>query len=109
MKIRKPCITCGKNLAKYIGLQNGTRTYRPECHSCLNRRIYGSTANSKLRKYKKYRLGKKCSQCGFVPQHIIQIDVDHIDGNHNNNNIENLQILCANCHRLKTYKNMDWI
>jgi 5-methylcytosine-specific restriction endonuclease McrA len=33
-----------------------------------------------------------------------QLDVDHIDGNHRNNNPENLQTLCANCHRLKTFR-----
>ena len=58
-----------------------------------------------------YRLhvSNKCSNCGFVPLHICQLDVDHIDGNKNNNDISNLQTLCANCHRLKTYLNKDWI
>lgn len=59
------------------------------------------------RKYKKFK-GNKCSNCGFVAIHSCQLDVDHIDGNHKNNSIENLQTLCANCHRLKTFINKDW-
>lgn len=35
--------------------------------------------------------------------HHCQLDVDHIDGNHSNNKLSNLQTLCANCHRLKTH------
>ena len=49
-----------------------------------------------------------CEKCGFIPKHPCQLDVDHIDGNHSNNDITNLQTLCANCHRLKTYLNEDW-
>ena len=45
----------------------------------------------------------KCESCGFIPVHRVQLDVDHIDGNHNNNDLNNLQTLCANCHRLKTH------
>jgi hypothetical protein len=58
-----------------------------------------------------YRLfvGSKCENCSFVPIHICQLDVDHIDGNKHNNNLSNLQTLCANCHRLKTYINKDWV
>lgn len=65
-------------------------------------------------RYKKrlrpYIIHKKenCELCGFVPTHSCQLDVDHIDGNNRNNKPENLQTLCANCHRLKTYKNKDW-
>ena len=46
--------------------------------------------------------------CGFIPTVPSQMDIDHIDGNHNNNDKSNLQVLCANCHRLKTYQNQDW-
>lgn len=45
-----------------------------------------------------------CEKCGFIPIDICQLDVDHIDGNHNNNAPTNLQTLCANCHRLKTFR-----
>ncbi len=52
-----------------------------------------------------YRQHKKdrCERCGFVPLHTGQLDVDHIDNNHNNNDPANLQTLCKNCHALKTY------
>lgn len=45
--------------------------------------------------------------CGFIPKHRVQLDVDHIDGNHNNDDPGNLQTICANCHRLKTYLNKE--
>jgi 5-methylcytosine-specific restriction endonuclease McrA len=35
------------------------------------------------------------------------LDMDHIDGNRFNNDVANLQTLCANCHRLKTYLERD--
>lgn len=57
--------------------------------------------------YTKYK-DTKCAYCNFIPLHECQLDVDHIDGNHKNNSIDNLQTLCANCHRLKTYTNKDW-
>ena len=45
--------------------------------------------------------------CNFVPVNPCQLDVDHIDGDNKNNNPDNLQTLCANCHRLKTYISGD--
>ena len=63
--------------------------------------------NSIPKGYRKHKK-KYCQNCGFVALHKCQLDVDHIDGNHNNNNLDNLQTLCANCHRLKTYINQDW-
>ena len=51
----------------------------------------------------------KCVGCGFVPEHPSQLDVDHIDGDSSNNSPDNLQVLCANCHRLKTHLNKDYL
>ena len=56
--------------------------------------------------YKLYKKDK-CEHCGFIPEHISQLDVDHIDGNKKNNDANNLQTLCSNCHRLKTFLNKD--
>lgn len=62
-----------------------------------------------MKKGRAYRYLKadSCACCGFVAAHKCQLDVDHIDGNHSNNELNNLQTLCANCHRLKTYLNGD--
>jgi hypothetical protein len=37
------------------------------------------------------------------------MDVDHINGNRYDNRDENLQTLCANCHRLKTRLSGDYL
>jgi 5-methylcytosine-specific restriction endonuclease McrA len=39
-----------------------------------------------------------CAYCGFGIPSILE--VAHIDGNRNNNNIDNLVILCPNCHKM---------
>lgn len=81
----------------------GEWTYNPEYHS-----KYYLTVGKFLRHphiaYKK----DSCEKCGFLAEHSCQLDVDHIDGNKKNNDPYNLQTLCANCHRLKTYENRDW-
>jgi len=35
------------------------------------------------------------------------LTVDHIDGNHENNDPENLVTLCSNCHNIKTIEYGD--
>lgn len=43
---------------------------------------------------------RKCECCGLSTWNgkPIPIELHHIDGNHNNNSLSNLQILCPNCH-----------
>jgi len=74
-------------------------------------RMCGANCNSKR---KRFRIGLgnlkkiKCEICGFKPINLCQLDIDHMDGNKLNNDPSNLQVLCANCHRLKTFINKDW-
>ena len=62
---------------------------------------------NKAKRYIQFRK-EHCEFCGFIPVHMCQLDVDHKDGNRDNNSESNLQTLCSNCHRLKTYLNRDW-
>lgn len=96
---RKLCIECKHNLAE----KKGDGYFYKKCTTCRKAgKSYGKPS---------YRLGKKksCECCGFVAVHPCQLDVDHIDGNHGNNDEGNLQTLCANCHRLKTVLNRDYL
>lgn len=45
-------------------------------------------------------LKDSCERCGFIPERLCQLDVHHLNGDHSDNRPENLQTLCANCHRL---------
>ena len=44
--------------------------------------------------------GRKCECCGLSQWRgqDIPLQIHHIDGNHYNNELDNLQILCPNCH-----------
>lgn len=64
---------------------------------------------SSIKRYiKKYNLiDYKCSKCGCDGHWQggeIALQVDHIDGDHSNNELSNLRYLCPNCHALtETY------
>lgn len=56
--------------------------------------------NLKMRLLKEGMLERKCYSCGLIDWmgKPIPIQLEHIDGDHYNNLIENLIILCPNCH-----------
>lgn len=47
---------------------------------------------------------KHCEECGWAektPDGYLPLELDHINGDRHDNRIENLRILCPNCHSLK--------
>ena len=45
-----------------------------------------------------------CELCGWCQKSVdgrVPIELDHINGDHNDNRIDNLRILCPNCHSLQ--------
>ena len=48
------------------------------------------------------RYGFKCTATILYPE---QLDINHIDGNRNNNDATNKEILCKNCHAHVTIEN----
>ncbi len=65
-----------------------------------------------LRKYLIEKYNNKCSVCEWNKKHpltdVVPLEVDHIDGNAENNLEGNLRLLCPNCHALTPYyKNMN--
>jgi len=49
-------------------------------------------------------LGERCTNCGWAERHPVTgrvpIELEHIDGNWENNDPSNLTLLCPNCHSL---------
>ena len=101
------CVICKVNKQQSKGYKNGKRIYKNCCTSCNAKKYNIEKLSSKKKFQNKYRKGY-CENCKFIPIHVCQLDLDHIDGNHKNNSPDNLQTLCANCHRLKTYLSKDW-
>lgn len=67
------------------------------------------------RQYKNYlinKYGEKCMECGWCEINPasgkVPIELEHIDGNSENNNLDNLKLLCPNHHSLTpTYKALN--
>lgn len=62
-----------------------------------------------IKKYLFEKYNSKCSICGWGETNpyttLIPLEIEHIDGNFENNFEENLTLLCPNCHSLtSTYK-----
>jgi 5-methylcytosine-specific restriction endonuclease McrA len=91
---RKLC-GCGNLVTSKGRDKTGNQVYRSSCNTC--------------HKTGQRTKGTSCIRCGFIAEDSVQLDVDHIDGNRSNNSPDNLQTLCANCHRLKTKINNDWM
>lgn len=65
---------------------------------------YGKGSGSASYREKAFRYYKNvCSMCGYSNKNALE--VHHKDKNRDNNSIDNLEILCANCHTL-THKGL---
>ncbi len=62
-----------------------------------------------IKKYLFEKYNNKCARCGWGKVNTytnnIPLEIEHIDGNYENNSEGNLILLCPNCHSLtSTYK-----
>ena len=90
------------NYERYVsrwkdGLETGTNKYEISAY---------------LIKYIKNLKGEKCWVCGWnevnPATNKIPVEIDHIDGNSQNNVEQNLRLLCPNCHSLTpTYRALN--
>src|SRR3990167_3971097 len=94
------CKRCGKKKQREEkGLRKNTGYLREKCKDCLYET--SKEFNEKEYIYRKFKK-TECEMCGFKG-HPCQLDVNHKDMNHKNNELKNLETLCANCHRLVTF------
>ena len=100
------CAECGP----VAGYRTETGRFGVRCgnkHKAMKRddaRTRGSKNQKARRTYKKTVGHCQMPGCVSVIIDPCQLDLDHIDGNPHNNDPSNWQVLCANCHRIKTYR-----
>lgn len=106
-----PCIICGKSI---LSGQN-KKTCSRSCANVLRTGIKYKLGRpkDKVKSYQalKVRLlklrGKLCQKCGYTKFEILQ--VHHKDRNHKNNNLDNLELICPNCHFEEHYLEKSWL
>jgi len=96
----KPCLVCGRPILAGLNKKTCSRAcanrYRKGIKYLFNRpkdKVVSYRA-LKLRLIKKY--GKVCLRCNYNKYDILQIH--HKDRNRQNNDLNNLELLCPNCH-----------
>lgn len=116
------CLNCGKEL------QNSRNHKHKYCsNACQQNYEYKLWVNNykqdnsiakstkwgqipiQLRRYIFNKFDNKCCICGWSKMNpftnTLPLEIDHIDGNSENNSEENLRLICPNCHSLtETYR-----
>lgn len=72
--------------------------------------LSGVAGSRKVKKYLLQTRGHKCQHCKNCTwlNKPITLEIEHIDGNHMNNKLDNVELLCPNCHSMTpTYKSKN--
>lgn len=104
--VKRRCTALNISCDHFSTSYNGNKA-RPLEEILIENSDYKNTSSLKNRLVKEGLLEYQCAICGNKGEWCgkpLSLQLDHIDGNHTNNCIENLRLLCPNCHtQTETY------
>lgn len=122
-RISVTCAFCGKNFEKSPSKLKNSKSGLYFCDKnckCSAQRIggikeimpshYGTmTKGLSLKDVNRFNLEIKCIDCGELKEYLLCLH--HMDGIRSNNDVNNLEIVCYNCHvkRHLTFKDNKWV
>ncbi len=95
-----PCVICGKLILSSLNKKTCSRACSNTQRAGIKYKINSPKDNFKSTCTLKISLqrnrGQNCERCGYGNFKILQ--VHHKDRNRNNNTLDNLELICPNCH-----------
>lgn len=106
-----PCIICGKSILAGLHRKTCSRTCSNKNREGTKYKINSPKNKVKSQQALKLRLlearGRKCERCDYDKYEILHIH--HKNRNRNNNSIDNLELICPNCHYEEHYLEKSWL
>lgn len=112
VELNKKCV-CGiliKSNRKYCTIKCQAHEKTNKTFDKIESNNYFVKSNKQYKSYLIAKRGHRCEMCSFTEWggKPILLILDHIDGNSDNFELENLRIICSNCDTLTpTYKNRN--
>ena len=84
---------------KKLDVQQQLEKKRP-IEDYLSNKVPMQSDKLKIRLINEGKLKDECDNCGLGSwlQDSIPLELDHVNGDHNDNRLRNLRLLCPNCH-----------
>lgn len=106
-----PCIVCGKLILAGLNKKTCSRGCANTYRKGIQYKINSPRSKVKSQQALKIRLlkerGNKCERCNYKKYQILEIH--HKNKDRKNNNLENLLLICPNCHAEEHLLAKSWL
>lgn len=112
------CKQCGKKLNRWAKKYCSNKCQRDFQHDeCIKlwkdgKELVTKNISKSIKRYLIEKYQDKCILCGWQKKNKftgrVPLEIDHKDGNANNNKASNLRLVCPNCHSLtENFRNLN--